>query len=74
VPPINADTVPGAVTLPTWLLIAAIVLPVVALAWAIKRLLDQTPVVVLALAKSTEALEESTELVRDLANSAGGKK
>ncbi len=64
-PPINSETVPGNTSIPTWLLIAAIVVVGIALVWAIKRLIEFGPTVVVALNKSTEAIEDNTEVLRE---------
>ena len=66
-PGIDVTTIPGSVALPTWVLIAALVVMGCATVYLVKKLLELIPLVTAAITLSTKALEENTEALRDSA-------
>jgi hypothetical protein len=65
-PDINGTTIPGSVAVPTWVLIGAIVIMGLGLAYLVKKFFEVIPLVTTAIALSTKALEENTEALRRL--------
>lgn len=72
-PDVGPESIPGSVALPIWVLVAAIVIQAIALGYLVKKLLEIIPTKTSAIALSTRAIEENTEVLRDVQHALEGR-